>query len=173
MGNFWQKRYWYGAILLILSILLLLFCWNNWDILRFFTFSDPEVCALCQSQSYDVPCLLDASTGEVSPLVGTLVPGKFQFIGTLRASGGWSSDSRTGRVLVPADEPTLTAEPFCQDCRLLLLRELTGTFGILDLSAPSVPQLDPVEPGEYDVLGWNISVQKEETGLSLAVSPLS
>jgi hypothetical protein len=68
MGNFWQKRYWYGAILLILSILLLLFCWNNWDILRFFTFSDPE---------------------------------------------------------------------------------------------------------EYDVLGWNISVQKEETGLSLAVSPLS
>jgi hypothetical protein len=68
MGNFWQKRYWCGAVLLILGILLLLFCWNNWDILRFFTFSDPE---------------------------------------------------------------------------------------------------------EYDVLGWNISVQKEETGLSLAVSPLS
>ena len=173
MGNFWQKKYWCGAVLLLLVILLLLFCWNNWDKLRFFTFRDPEVCALCQSQSYDVPCLLDASTGEVGPLVGAQVPGKFQFIGTLRASGGWNSDSQTGSVLVPEEKPVLTANPFCRDCRWLLPQELKGTFGILDLSDPSVPQLYPVEPGEYEIWGWNILIQKEENGFSLAVSPSS
>lgn len=165
-------KYWYG-VLLLLVILLLLFCWNNWDKLRFFAFREPEVCALCQSQSYDVPCLLDASTGEVGTLVGTQVPGKFQFIGTLRSSGGWDSDSQTGSVLIPANEPTLTAEPFCRDCRWLLPQELKGSFGILDLSDPSVPQVYPVESGVYEILGWNLSVQKEESGFWLEVSPLS
>ncbi len=173
MKNFWQKKHRYGVMLLLPGILLLLFCWNNWDKLRFFTFKDPEVCALCESQRYEVPCLLDASTGEVGSLVGSQVAGKFQFIGTLRASGGWNSDSLTGSVFVPEDEPILTAEPFCRDCRRLLPKELKGTFGILDLSNQGFPTVYSLEPGDYSVLGWNIFVQKEENGLMITVSPLS
>lgn len=172
MRNIWKKKCWCGVLLLILAILLL-FCWNNRDKLWFFAFRDPESCALCQSQSYDVPCLLDASTGEVGPLAGTQVPGKFQFIGTLRASGGWDSDSQTGSVSLPADEPALTAEPFCRGCRWLLSQELKGSFGILDLSDPSVPQICPMESGVYELLGWNLSGQKEGSGFLLEVTPLS
>ena len=134
----------------------------------------PDTCSLCNQEPREVPCLLNRNTGDVGPLVGTAVPGKFQFVGCLGAMGGWDSDTQTAQVTIPHTQEGLNLAYFCRSCRFQLAEYQGDTFVLLDLSQPEKPVIYPLKEGaEYTILGWLVSIQTspEQGGFDLVVTP--
>ncbi len=160
------------CILIVLGFLLALFLlWAFKDEARAMLLEPPEVCALCGRESREVPCLLDISTGEVGPLAGTTLPGKFQYIGLPGAWGGWDSDARTGQVTLPQEDPLLLVPLFCRSCRWAIMENPARLYYIADLSDPQDPQLYPIGEEPLTILGWTITPEDTTDGTTLTISP--
>ena len=119
-------------------------------------------------------CSLNRSTGDIGTLVGTTVPGKFQFVGCLGAMGGWDSDTQTAQITVPNTQDVLVLSHFCRSCRFQISNSRGYPFALLDLSDPKQPVTYPLEDNTvYTIQGWTVSVQanQSESSFMLAVSP--
>lgn len=133
----------------------------------------PDTCVLCDQEPREVPCLLNRNTGDMGPLVGTAVPGKFQFVGCLGAMGGWDSDTQTAQVTVPNTQDGLALPLFCRSCRFHIADGTGTTFVLLDLTDPEQPVIYPLEKDAlYTMQGWTIRVQgsQAEDSFEVAVS---
>ena len=166
--------------LLALSSVLILFIVFFWKPLytvgAFLLLPTPDACSLCDQELREGPCLLNRSTGDIGKLVGTTVPGKFQFVGCLGATGGWDSDTQTAQVTVPDEKEGLNLACFCRSCRFRIFNGQGYTFVLLDLSDPEQPVIYPLEDGAvYTIQGWSVSVQVDQDGneFQLNVSPPS
>lgn len=162
--------------LIILAVIgmLLLFWKPIYTAGAFLLLPTPDTCSLCDQEPREVPCLLNRSTGDIGTLVGTTVPGKFQFVGCLGAAGGWDSDAQTAQITVPNAQDGLNLAPFCRSCRFQIAGNQGDVFVLLDLSLPSEPITYPLEAGEtHTILGWAVSVQpsQSEDRFDLTVSP--
>lgn len=162
--------------LIILAVIgmLLLFWKPLYTVGAFLLLPSPDTCSLCDQEPREVPCLLNRSTGDIGTLVGTTVPGKFQFVGCLGAMGGWDSDAQTAQITVPDAQDGLNLAPFCRSCRFQIAGNQGDVFVLLDLSLPSEPITYPLEAGEtHTILGWAVSVQpsQSEDRFDLTVSP--
>ena len=162
--------------LIILAVIgmLLLFWKPLYTVGAFLLLPSPDICSLCDQEPREVPCLLNRSTGDIGTLVGTTVPGKFQFVGCLGAAGGWDSDAQTAQVTVPNGKNGLNLACFCRSCRFQIAGNQGDVFVLLDLSLPSEPITYPLEAGEtHTILGWAVSVQpsQSEDRFDLTVSP--
>ena len=162
--------------LIILAVIgmLLLFWKPLYTVGAFLLLPSPDTCSLCDQEPREVPCLLNRSTGDIGTLVGTTVPGKFQFVGCLGAAGGWDSDAQTAQITVPNAQDGLNLAPFCRSCRFQIAGNQGDVFVLLDLSLPSEPITYPLEAGEtHTILGWAVSVQpsQSEDRFDLTVSP--
>ena len=159
-------------ILTALAVLLALFLlWAFQDEARAMLLEPPEVCALCGQEPQEVPCLLDISTGEVGPLAGTTLPGKFQYIGVLGAMGGWDSDAQTGQVTLPLGEAHFLVPLFCRSCRWTIMGNPARLYYLADLSDPKSPLLYPIGEEPLTILGWTITPKDTADGTTLTISP--
>ena len=159
-------------ILIALAGLLALFLlWAFKDEAHAMLIDPPEVCALCGQEPQEVPCLLDISTGEVGPLAGTTLPGKFQYIGVLGAMGGWDSDAQTGQVTLPQEKPFFLVPLFCRSCRWDIMGNPASLYYLADLSDPQEPQLYPIGAEPLTILGWTITPKDTVDGTTLTISP--
>ena len=159
--------------LIILAVIgmLLLFWKPLYTVGAFLLLPSPETCTLCDQESREVPCLLNRNTGDVGPLVGTAVPGKFQFVGCLGAMGGWDSDTQTAQVTVPNSQDGLALPLFCRSCRFYIADGSGNTFVLLDLTDPEQPVIYPLEKDAlYTMQGWTIRVQGSQTEDSFEVA---
>jgi len=174
--NLTRKKKWLLALSSAL-ILVIVFFWKPlYTVGAFLLLPTPDTCSLCAQEPREVPCLLNRSTGDIGKLVGTAVPGKFQFMGCLGATGGWDSDTQTAQVTVPDEKEGLNLACFCRSCRFRIFNGQGYTFVLLDLSDPEQPVIYPLEDGAvYAIQGWSISVQANQEGedFQLNVSPSS
>ena len=133
---------------------------------------EPALCALCDSQAYAAPCIMDLTTGEVGELTGTPLPGKFQHLCPAGFQGVWDSDARSCRVYLPLSGDTWPPSRYCRDCRALLARTTAGSSAVLDLSQPETPRVYPiVVDAVYQVQGQTISVEAQEDRFLVAAVP--
>ena len=157
-----------GFLLLFLSLFLF---WAFKDEARAMLTEPPQVCALCDQEPQDVPCLLNISTGDIGKLVGTAVPGKFQYIGVLGAMGGWDSDTQTGKVTIPDEKALFTVPLFCRFCRWTIMKNPAQLYYLADLSEPKTPLLYPIEDQPMTILGWSICPEETSGGTTLTITP--
>ena len=172
--NFTRKKKELLALFSVLMILILLFWKPLYTVGAFLLLPTPDTCSLCDQEPREVPCLLNRSTGDIGTLVGTTVPGKFQFVGCLGAAGGWDSDTQTAQVTVPDGKDSLNLACFCRDCRFQIANSRGHPFVLLDLFDPKQPVTYPLEDNTvYTIRGWTVSVQANpsESSFMLAVSP--
>lgn len=159
-------------ILIALVFFLVLFLtWAFKDEARAMLTEPPQVCALCDQEPQDVPCLLNISTGDIGKLVGTAVPGKFQYIGVLGAMGGWDSDTQTGKVTIPDEKALFTVPLFCRFCRWTIMKNPAQLYYLADLSEPKTPLLYPIEDQPMTILGWSICLEETSGGTTLTITP--
>ena len=162
--------------LIILAVIgmLLLFWKPLYTVGAFLLLPSPDTCSLCDQEPREVPCLLNRSTGDIGTLVGTAVPGKFQFVGCLGAMGGWDSDTQTAQVTIPNAQDGVALSRFCRSCRFHIADGTGTTFVLLDLTDPERPVIYPLEEGaDLIVLDWSVSIQAllEQNSFDLTVSP--
>ena len=167
-----KKRY---LLFIACSILVFLLFWKPiCSTGLFLLVPSPDTCSLCDQEPREIPCLLNRSTGDIGTLVGTTVPGKFQFVGCLGAMGGWDSDTQTAQITVPNTQDVLALSHFCRSCRFQISNSRGYPFALLDLSDPKQPVTYPLEDNTvYTIQGWTVSVQanQSESSFMLAVSP--
>lgn len=156
-----------GILLLLLTLFLI---WAFKDEARAMLAEPPETCALCDQEPREVPCLLNIRTGDVGNLVGTSLPGKFQYIGVLGAMGGWDSDTQTGRVTIPDEKAIFTVPLFCRSCRWDIMGHPANLYYRVDLSDPKAPQLYSIEEKPLTILGWTICPEGTTEGTVLTIS---
>ena len=137
-----------------------------------FLLPEPDKCVICAGEACDAPCLLNVATGELDDLQGTLVPGKFQFIGCAGVLGAWDSDARSCRVSLPKGTEQMAARSFCSSCRELIEENVPGIYAVLDLSVPEEPGVYPVVAGAaYHILGQTALVEDKGEEVTLTVFP--
>ena len=172
--NFTKKKKWLLGLSAVF-ILIVVFFWKPiYTVGAFLILPTPDTCSLCDQEPSEVPCLLNRWTGEVGELVGTAVPGKFQYVGCSGAWGGWDSDTQTARVTVPDTKEGINLACFCRSCRFQIANGQGYSFALLDLSAPEQPVTYPLEDAAvYIIQGWSVSVEASPEGSSfeLTVSP--
>ena len=161
----------FAILLAVLVFFILPFLWLIKDEVRMMLVENPETCALCDGQPHDVPCLLDINRGQVVELVGSQVPGRFQYVGAPSVLGGWDPDAQTGWVSIPEEAPALTVPLFCRSCRWKIVGNPPAVFYLADLTDPAAPVLYPIEAGTLDLLGWTIATEQTDDGFDLTISP--
>ncbi len=172
--NLSAKKKWLIAFVASILLLALLFWKPLYTAGAFLLLPTPDTCRLCDQDPREVPCLLNRWTGEVGELVGTPLPGKFQFVGCFGAMGGWDSDAQRAWVTVPDAQDGLNLAAFCRSCRFQIAGDQGDVFVLLDLSHPAEPVTYPLKAGEtHTILGWSVSVQTSqvESSFDLTVSP--
>ena len=117
-------------------------------------------CYLCQSISYEAPCFVDLSTGDVAPLTVSKHDDavSFQILGNIRIKQlPWET-----HATIPAEPQPVNTDLFCENCQVLIDATPNGGYVLADLSDLNSITLYPIETkGSISVRDYGITTDMD------------
>ena len=125
-------------------------------------------CYLCQGIPYEAPCLVDLSTGDVTPLSINKNDDavSFQILGDARIEQlPWET-----HATIPAEPQPVNTNLFCEDCRALINSTTNGRYVLADLSDLDSITLYPIENQKaISIRDYDISAEADGNYIKINV----
>ena len=126
-------------------------------------------CYLCQGIPYEAPCLVDLSTGDVSPLTVNRHDDavRFQTLGDIHIEQlPWET-----QATIPAEPQSVNTTLFCEDCRVLIDTTPNSGYLLADLSDLNNITLYPIENQKViSIRNYDISAEADGNYVKIRVT---